>query len=112
MSALCGNCARGRLAVLPDGSVAPCVIGRFLPTGNVKDGGLAPILADPGWAKMAAGIPPRTTNYRHGCPPNDSDACGPSDNVRVPPVAVMGGCPPNDSNDCNPANTEACGPSY
>ncbi|KDN80722.1 radical SAM protein [Kitasatospora cheerisanensis] len=85
--ALCGNCTRGRLAVLPDGRVAPCVIGRWLGSGDVKDpGGLRAVLGGPEWAKLSASIPPKR--------------------------AATAGCVPNDSNDCNPASTEACNPAY
>ncbi|MFD8595993.1 radical SAM protein [Kitasatospora sp. NPDC059646] len=87
LDALCGNCTRGRLAILPDGRVAPCVIGRWLDSGNVKKpGGLAAVLGSTEWANVAASIPPKRT--------------------------ATAGCTPNDSNDCNPASTEACSPAY
>ncbi|MFE5587840.1 radical SAM protein [Kitasatospora sp. NPDC056531] len=81
---LCGRCALGKVAILPDGTVSPCVLGRFLPTGNVTEAGLRDVLTSTKWAETAAGIPRKAT----------------------------AGCPPNDSNDCNPANTEACAPAY
>lgn len=34
---LCGRCADGRLAVAPDGRVWPCVFGRWLTIGNVRE---------------------------------------------------------------------------
>ncbi|GAB7187095.1 hypothetical protein ATKI12_6926 [Kitasatospora sp. Ki12] len=110
MDALCGKCALGKLAILPDGAVAPCVLGRFLPTGNVKDpGGLRAVLAGPQWAKTAASIPRR----RQVCGPNDGGSCAPTG---CAPQEFgshnLGGCPPDDSSDCNPANTEACAPKY
>ncbi|MFJ8476995.1 radical SAM protein [Kitasatospora sp. NPDC094011] len=86
VDALCGKCALQKLAILPDGEVVPCVLGRFLPTGSVRDaGGLRGVLAGPRWAKTAASIPRR---------------------------GASAGCTPNDSNDCDPANTEACAPKY
>jgi hypothetical protein len=33
---LCGQCADRKVAILPDGTVAPCVLGRFLPAGHVR----------------------------------------------------------------------------
>ncbi|MET8812999.1 radical SAM protein [Streptomyces sp. NPDC004549] len=81
---LCGKCADGRAAVMTDGTVTPCVLGRFLPTGNVRDG-LATVFGGHQWADTAASIP-----------------------RRGPQVA----CPPNDSGDCDPANTEACDPAF
>ncbi|WAZ26585.1 SPASM domain-containing protein [Streptomyces cinnabarinus] len=101
-SVLCGNWARGRAAVMPDGQVTPCVLGRFLPAGDVKTQGLAAVFASPKWAEVAAVIPART---RSGCTP-DEDSCMPS------PGAAKGACTPADSNDCDPANTEACDPAY
>ncbi|MFD4904978.1 radical SAM protein [Kitasatospora purpeofusca] len=109
---LCGNCARGRLAILPDGGVAPCVIGRFLETSNVKNpGGLRAVLASPQWAEMAASIPERKP---HGvCGPNDGGSCAPTGCAPMEyGPTVLEGCPPSDSNDCNPANTPACAPKY
>ncbi|WP_063752837.1 radical SAM protein [Streptomyces sp. NRRL S-350] len=109
MDALCGNCALGKLAVLPNGDVAPCVLGRFLPTGNVKDpGGLRAVLAGPTWAKTAASIPRRS----QVCGPNDGSSCAPTGCAPQDNSITLGGCPPNDSNDCNPASTEACAPAY
>ncbi|MFE5923594.1 radical SAM protein [Streptomyces sp. NPDC056468] len=83
---LCGRCADGRAAVMTDGTVTPCVLGRFLTTGNAKSDGLATVLFGQRWADAAASIPRR---------PSSAD-----------------GCTPADSNDCDPANTEACDPAY
>ncbi|WP_331733715.1 radical SAM protein (plasmid) [Streptomyces sp. NBC_00080] len=81
---LCGRCAKGRAAVVANGTVTPCVLGRFLPTGNAKDDGLAAVFGGWQWAATAARIPARTASA----------------------------CPPDDSGDCDPANTEACDPAY
>jgi MoaA/NifB/PqqE/SkfB family radical SAM enzyme len=83
---LCGRCADGRAAVMTDGRVTPCVLGRFLDTGNAKTEGLAAVFGGQKWADTAASIPRR-------------------------PVPTAG-CTPADSNDCDPANTEACDPAY
>lgn len=99
---LCGNCARGRAAIMPDGQLTPCVLGRFLPAGNAKSHGLAAVFASPKWAEVAAAIPPRTVG---GCTP-DEDSCMPS------PGAAEGACTPADSNDCDPSRTPACNPKY
>ncbi len=99
---LCGNCARGRAAIMPDGQVTPCVLGRFLPAGDAKRQGLAAVFASPKWAEVAAAIPPRTVG---GCTP-DEDSCMPS------PGAAEGACTPADSNDCDPSRTPACNPKY
>jgi MoaA/NifB/PqqE/SkfB family radical SAM enzyme len=83
---LCGRCADGRAAVMTDGTVTPCVWGRFLGTGNAKTEGLEAVFGGQKWADTAASIP-----------------------RRLLPTA---GCTPADSNDCDPANTEACDPAY
>lgn len=46
-SQLCGNCANGVLAVLPDGSVQPCVFSRHTEfrIGNVREQRLAEVLS-------------------------------------------------------------------
>ncbi|WP_405961329.1 radical SAM protein [Streptomyces sp. NBC_00024] len=109
-SELCGRCALGKAAILPDGKVAPCVLGRFLTAGDVKSGSLADVFAGQQWAQLAASIP-----RHHGscvpdtCTPKE-DSCQPSPGVTL---GVSRGCnPDNDSEDCSPAETEACGPAY
>lgn len=103
-SSLCGRCADGKAAVLPDGSVAPCVMARFLPAGNVKDGTLAGVLSSETWSQIAGSIP-RT--YRNGCTP-DEDSCMPS-----PGATTVNACKPNqDGSDCSPAETPACTPKF
>ncbi|MFD4376814.1 radical SAM protein [Streptomyces sp. NPDC058486] len=72
-SSLCGRCADGKAAILPDGRVAPCEIGRFLATGNVHQTSLAAVLASPEWAQARASVPARTS--ADPCGPD----CGPSD---------------------------------
>lgn len=73
-SSLCGRCANGKAAVLPDGRVAPCEIGRFLATaGTVRERPLASILASPEWAQARASVPARMS--ADPCGPD----CGPSD---------------------------------
>ncbi|WCB95400.1 PqqA peptide cyclase [Baekduia alba] len=47
LSALCGQCANGRVAILPDGSVSPCVFSRWdqMHVGNVRRQSLTDIVA-------------------------------------------------------------------
>ncbi|MFJ5877386.1 radical SAM protein [Streptomyces sp. NPDC093088] len=72
-SSLCGRCADGKAAVLPDGRVAPCEIGRFLGTGNVREASLASVLSSSEWEQARASVPARTS--ADPCGPD----CGPSD---------------------------------
>jgi MoaA/NifB/PqqE/SkfB family radical SAM enzyme len=41
---LCGRCAKGVAAVLPDGSVTPCPMSRWLSLGNVREAPLATLV--------------------------------------------------------------------
>jgi pyruvate-formate lyase-activating enzyme len=85
VSELCGLCGDGRLAILPSGDVAPCVLGRGQRSGNLLQGAtLADIITGPAWKQHMRSIPRDTGRA----------------------------CPPDDSNDCQPANTTACRPAY
>jgi len=54
---LCGLCGLTRVAILPDGVVVPCVLGRWLKAGNVRVTPLAEILAGPMWQRAVAQVP-------------------------------------------------------
>lgn len=87
---LCGRCGHGQVAVLPSGEVAPCVMARWLTTGNVRERGLAAVLSGVAWAEAVSSIPA----HAHGSP------CDPD-------------CKPaSDSGDCSPAEQIACDPKY
>ncbi len=80
----CGNCGLDRAAILPDGQLVPCAIGRWLEAGNVHDTPLGDLLSGPAWRHTLTLVP------RHA----DRSICGPADN-----------CPPaSDGNDCPPAS--------
>lgn len=64
---LCGNCGRSRVAILPDGIVVPCVLGRWLKAGNVRVTPIADILVSPAWTKSLEKIPRPT---RPACLPH------------------------------------------
>lgn len=84
---LCGHCGRGKAAVGPTGDVWPCVLGRSMRAGNVRDEPLADILHGPKMRDLVATIPP--------------------------PRRIDGACNPgSDGNDCSPAETIACPPKY
>jgi len=91
-SQACGSCGRGILAVLPDGSVTPCPMTRWLKAGNVRDGGLGAALD--ALPAVAAVVPVR---YGDGCDPDPCDpdgACAPNDNCR-PNVFCTPMCSPS-----------------
>ncbi|MFE6223049.1 radical SAM protein [Streptomyces sp. NPDC057854] len=81
---MCGQCTRGRAAVLPNGDLAGCVLSRDFPAGNVRETRLAQLLGGQAWADLAAAVP----------------------------QPVRNACTPSDSNDCDPARTTACDPKY
>ena len=54
---LCGLCGLSRVAILPDGVVTPCVLGRWLKTGNIRVTPLAEILAGPAWQRAVQRVP-------------------------------------------------------
>ncbi|WP_329400806.1 radical SAM protein [Streptomyces melanogenes] len=90
VDALCGRCARGRAAVLPNGDVAGCVLSRFMPGGNVLSRSLGDILKSAEWAATVDQLPSRAA----------ANPCDPDCN------------PAKDGGDCSPAEQEACDPAY
>ncbi|WP_158263033.1 radical SAM protein [Amycolatopsis sp. CA-128772] len=53
---LCGRCAKGVVAVLPDGSVTPCPMSRWLSFGNVREAPLAALVRGAGARRIRASI--------------------------------------------------------
>lgn len=86
-SALCGRCADGIAAILPDGTVAPCVLGRFLPAGQVQGNRLEDVFTSTRWQQVAASIPRRQpTACAPDCQPADSDSCAPDKGTPCNPM--------------------------
>jgi MoaA/NifB/PqqE/SkfB family radical SAM enzyme len=73
ISELCGRCGRGRAAISLHGDLSPCVIGRFLVAGNVKDEPVGDIVSGARWCEIVGSIP-----VQGGCTPSDSNDCDPS----------------------------------
>lgn len=76
VSELCGRCGRDRAAIGMDGQVTPCVLGRFLIAGNVKQAPLGDILEGDVWRKIVASVP--SVDACVTCTPADSNDCNPS----------------------------------
>ncbi|MET8850199.1 radical SAM protein [Amycolatopsis sp. NPDC004625] len=53
---LCGRCAKGVAAVLPDGSVTPCPMARWLSLGNVRETSLASLIRSAEAGRIRASI--------------------------------------------------------
>lgn len=99
---LCGDCARGKVAVSPAGDVWPCVFSRWMPVGNVRERGLGDIVASPEMRRaevlLADASPQDRCNPRccpsTMCDPQCSPSCSPS-------CRPAGNCRP--SGNCAPA---------
>lgn len=83
-SQACGRCGHGRAAVLPDGTVTPCPLTRWLAAGNVRDTGLGTALET--LPSVAAGLPVRGSQT---CDPDD---CHPD--VFCDPLCTPSACKP------------------
>jgi MoaA/NifB/PqqE/SkfB family radical SAM enzyme len=78
---LCGRCGETRAAIMADGQLTPCVVGRWLDCGNVKTTPLADIFAGPAWQRSLATVPRRDpgASAPHDCPPaSDGNDCPPA----------------------------------
>jgi MoaA/NifB/PqqE/SkfB family radical SAM enzyme len=76
VSELCGQCGKGRAAIGINGQLTPCVLGRFLVAGNVRDTPLAELFAGRAWRETLAAVP--EGNGCVTCTPGDSNDCQPS----------------------------------
>jgi MoaA/NifB/PqqE/SkfB family radical SAM enzyme len=97
---LCGSCGAGRAAVLPDGTLAPCGMSRWLGCGNVRDSALADLLAGDAWRQALAAVPRQSAPCGPNCGPSGGDGencapdneCAPASNARVRlPLLPAGG---------------------
>ncbi len=95
LSQLCGNCGNGNAAVLPDGSVTPCVFSRSLQVGNVLTQPLGEVLVGvPFRDQRAELLDYFRVKFGSPCMPNPA---GPDP------------CEPTSREDCAPG-AEDCGP--
>jgi len=112
-SQACGHCGRGIAAILPDGSVTPCPLTRWLRAGNVRDAPLGTIVAAP-LAAVTSALPLPRGACNPECSPNApctpqcnpnascTPSCGPSSQCTpkcapdsyCPPICPPGACPP------------------
>ncbi len=108
---LCGHCARGKIAVSPNGDVWPCVFARWMPVGNVRRRTLAEILRGREMASVAAILAGHFRAPEMPCVPKMCDPqCGPSCGPACTPS-----CWPHGTGPCSPnggcvPNYGTCGP--
>lgn len=76
ISELCGRCGKGRAAIGMNGQVTPCVLGRFLVAGHVRDTPLSDIFVGQPWREIVAAVP--QVDACVTCTPADSNDCQPS----------------------------------
>jgi MoaA/NifB/PqqE/SkfB family radical SAM enzyme len=84
-SQACGHCGHGRAAVLPDGTVTPCPMTRWMVAGNVRETGLGEIMTSV--TSLAATLPARDRTLL-SCNPN----CVPDSYCN--PLCTPGACKP------------------
>ncbi|MBQ0830228.1 radical SAM/SPASM domain-containing protein [Streptomyces tagetis] len=92
MADLCGHCADGKVAIGPDGDVWPCVLGRFISLGNVKDFPIEDIWSGPATRRARSEIQAAHRNLpaQNCTPPQFLPMCGPCS----PCVPSVGHCDP------------------
>ncbi|MFI1830654.1 radical SAM protein [Streptomyces sp. NPDC020412] len=84
---LCGHCAHEKCAIGPTGDVWPCVLGRFLTIGNVREQQLVDIWGGSQMAQVTADITAVHGDGAQSCtPPQFLPMCGPCQPC-VPTVA-------------------------
>jgi MoaA/NifB/PqqE/SkfB family radical SAM enzyme len=110
-SQACGSCGHRKAAVLPDGSVTPCPLTRWMNAGNVTTSPLADILATV--TQMAATLPARTPKCEpETCFP-DWKPCRPDathgpESTADQPRSAHHACNPDCDPNCRPGL--GCGP--
>ncbi|SDI07678.1 Iron-sulfur cluster-binding domain-containing protein [Sinosporangium album] len=81
-SQLCGRCGDRRLAVSPFGDVTPCVMSRWMITGNVHQCSLSGILAGQAWREVLTRIPAQGRVCAPECNPSqDGNDCAPAEQI-------------------------------
>ncbi|WP_234442143.1 radical SAM protein [Streptomyces sp. NRRL S-1448] len=93
---LCGHCALGQVAIGPDGVEWPCVLGRFISLGDVRQSSIAQIWTSASTAEVRAEIAAVHESVARGeacTPPQFLPSCGPCN----PCVPSVGFCDPRDA---------------
>ncbi|MBG0818366.1 radical SAM protein [Planomonospora sp. ID82291] len=101
-SQLCGRCGDGIAAVLPDGTLTPCPMARWLSAGSVR----TDALADLATAARRIAETHITPALPHSCRPPCEPQCNPGCNPGVDQPGGGDGCQPK--MNCNP--NSACKP--
>ncbi|MQS05781.1 radical SAM protein [Streptomyces alkaliphilus] len=110
-SNLCGRCGDGRAAIGPDGTVSPCVFSAWMGVGNIRNKGLAGILAGASMARANATIREAVDGNRNRadmkCQPEQcyptQQPCYPANPPCQPNGSLPPSCGPNDD-ECRPGH--------
>ncbi|MFE4011863.1 SPASM domain-containing protein [Streptomyces sp. NPDC059112] len=88
---LCGHCAHEKCAIGPTGDVWPCVLGRFLNIGNVREAPFSDVWKGARMTQVPAEITAVHGEGAQSCtPPQFLPMCGPCG----PCVPSVGHCDP------------------
>jgi radical SAM protein with 4Fe4S-binding SPASM domain len=91
---LCGHCAHEKCAIGPNGDVWPCVLGRFLTIGNVRESPLTEIWSGARMREVLDDIAAVHGEGAQSCtPPQFLPMCGPCS----PCVPSVGHCDPSEA---------------
>ncbi|MEU8758755.1 radical SAM protein [Streptomyces sp. NPDC048659] len=91
---LCGHCAHEKAAIGPDGNMWPCVLGRFLTMGNVRQQSVVEVWNSEQAAEVTADIAAVHGDGVAACtPPQFLPMCGPCG----PCVPSVGHCDPQEA---------------
>ncbi|MFE3736808.1 SPASM domain-containing protein [Streptomyces sp. NPDC059134] len=96
---LCGHCAHAKCAIGPDGDVWPCVLGRFISLGNVRDTPLEEI-----WNGVPTATARRDIEAAQGPGGASAEACTPPQ--FLPMCGPCSPCVPSVAN-CDPRPADA-----
>jgi radical SAM protein with 4Fe4S-binding SPASM domain len=102
LSQLCGQCARGKVAISPDGEVWPCVFARWMSLGNVRATSLEEILTG---EAMRAASSQMAAIRGNGNPSTEKPKCSPETRRDPSTSDCKPSCPPG-------YHSKGCWPDY
>jgi hypothetical protein len=102
-SELCGQCGTGRAAILPDGRVAVCPLGRWLSAGSFHTAELSSLLD--GVQRIASTVVRPALAATRQCQPHCNPGCDPG-------MQEPDNCKPRGACDPNKPAKDPCGPEF
>ncbi|TDD10463.1 radical SAM protein [Nonomuraea diastatica] len=105
-SELCGNCGDGIAAILPDGTVTPCPLARWLTAGNLRTTQLSSLIGEV--RRIASTVIAPALAETRPCQPNCTPGCDPS--MTAP--GGGDGCVPKARCEPNKPAKDPCAPEF